>query len=183
MRNNTMKTHIRILTLGLVLSMSGLAATFPAPADRFTRFERGNPQGGSTAGVNRYRSGENGSFAQRRVIRSDDSGNARATSGSAFRTPNGGNGVRGATTYYGADGSVQHKSGVNANGSRGSLNSTGGYTRSADGTLSQERNTGITNAATGNSSQGSTSYDASNGVSHGATCYNAAGDVIACPSR
>ena len=88
-----------------------------------------------------------------------------------------------AVLTQGADGSVLHQSGVKASGSRGSVNSTGGYTRNADGTLSQNRNTGITNAATGNSYQGSTSYDASNGLSRSATCYNAAGDVIACPSR
>ena len=178
-----MHTSLRILSLGLVLAMSGLTAAFPVSADRVTRFERDNPAGGTTAGVNRYRNGENGSLAQRRVIRSDGAGNARAVSGSAFRTPGGGSGARGATTYYGADGTVQHQSGVKASGSRGSVNSTGGYTRNADGTLSQNRNTGITNAATGNSYQGSTSYDASNGLSHSATCYNAAGDVIACPSR
>ncbi len=100
-----------------------------------------------------------------------------------FHTPAGASEARAGTTYHGADGSVQHSGGLAASGRRGSVTSSGGHTVGADGNVTQSRNTTLTNSATGNAYQGSTSYDQTNGVTHSATCYDAAGSEIDCPSR
>lgn len=179
-----MNMPIRTLILSIFLGLGGMAASFQASADRAVRFERGNPMGGNTAGVMRHQTGPNGgSFSQRRVVRTDDAGNARVVSGGAFQTPNGASGARAGTTLYGSDGSVQHQSGMTANGTRGSVTSSGGYSLDANGNATQSRNTTATNAATGNSYQGSTSYSSETGFSHSGTCIDAAGNDIPCPSR
>lgn len=179
-----MKTPVTTLTLCAALGLGGMTATFEASADRAVRFERSNPMGGSTAGAMRHQSGpDGGSFSQRRVMRNDGEGNGRVTSGGAFRTPGGASGARAGTTTYGADGSVQHKSGVTASGARGSMTSSGGYSVGADGAVTQNRNTTVTDAASGNTYQGSTSYNQTSGFTRSATCYDAAGNEIACPSR
>ena len=179
-----MKLRSVTLSLCLAMTLGGLSATPSAYADRTVRFERQNPAGGTTAGSMRNHSGTNGGhYLQRRVVRTDGQDNGRVSGGSAFQTPGGASGLRGGSTYYHADGSVQHASGLAASGTRGSITSRGGYTRNPDGTITQQRSTHLSNAATGNSYQGSTSYDATNGLSHSATCFNAAGDEIACPSR
>lgn len=179
-----MKSSISVLAMCAVVGLGGILSTSSAFADRTTRFNRDNPAGGQTAGVNRYRSGPNGgTAAQRRIVRTDGSGNTMVNSGGAFSGPNGAKGARGSSTVYGADGSVQHRSGMAASGSRGSVQTSGGYTKSADGTIDQNRNTSMTNATTGNSYQGNTSYNSATGVSRTGTCYNAAGAEMPCPTR
>ncbi len=176
-----MKTSISTLAFGIVLGLSSAIVVSPASADRFTRFQYANPDGGTTAGATRYRSGVNGSAARGHVVRTDGQGNAYAGSGGAFQSANGASGARAGATYYGSDGSLQHQSGMTASGTRGSVSSNGAATVGADGSVSQNRNSTLYNAATGNSYQGSTSYNQTGGLSHSATCYDGAGNVIACP--
>ncbi len=179
-----MKSRINVLTMCAVVAIGGTLSTSSAFADRTTRFSRDNAAGGQTSGVNRFRSGANGgAAAQRRVVRTDGNGNAMVNRGGGFVAPNGAKGVRGSSTVYGADGSVQHKSGMATSGSRGSVTTSGSATKSADGTVTQNRNTNVTNSATGNSYQGSTSYNSETGLSRSGTCYDAGGSEIPCPTR
>jgi hypothetical protein len=78
---------------------------------------------------------------------------------------------------------VNHKGGFAAQGQNGSAQSQGGFTRNTDGTVSGGRNSTATNANTGNTANGSTTYDSTNGVKHTTTCTDANGAAIACPSR
>jgi len=82
------------------------------------------------------------------------------------------------------DGSRQSERSLSATGSQGSsLQSNGGLTYTAESGLSQSRSTSLTNAATGNSLQGSTSYSRDGGLTRSVACQDASGASIACPSR
>ncbi|MFZ3116716.1 MAG: hypothetical protein WA159_00200, partial [Variovorax sp.] len=87
---------------------------------------------------------------------------------------------RAGTNTRNADGSATHRSSLSANGSQGSVQSSGSASRDASGTVTQSRSTTATNAATGNSVQSSSSYSKDTGLTRSATCYNAGGAVIAC---
>ncbi|MDY0012918.1 MAG: hypothetical protein RBS40_08520 [Rhodocyclaceae bacterium] len=178
-----MKTIASLLTptLAATLLLGGLS--FNAQADGGRRFIRDNPAGGVSAGAARHRSGENGRMAARRVVRTDGEGNGVATSGRAWETTAGGSGARGGVTARSADGSIQHNSGIASSGPKGSLNSQGSLNRDADGNVTQSRTTSATNAATGNSYQGNTSYSQETGLSHSGTCFDASGATIPCPRR
>ncbi len=172
------------LVVGLCLGMTMAMISSVALADRAVRFERANPMGGTTAGMTRHLVGEQGgSLSQRRVIRGDGSGNGRVVTGTVVQGANGGTGARAGTTSRSADGSIQHQSGMSASGSRGSVQSSGSTEVDSTGNISQGRSTSATNATTGNSYQGSTTYSSASGVNHSGTCYDSAGNVIACPSR
>lgn len=179
-----MKRSITPLAVCLTIGFAIMATSFQASADRVVRFDRPNPAGGSTSGMTKHLSGGNGGgMTQRHVVRSDGEGNSRAVSGGAFHTPGGTSGARAGTTVQNADGSVQHKSGMTTSGTHGSASSTGSYTVDANGNVTQNRDTNMTNAATGNSYQGSTSYNSETGVTHSATCFDAGGNEISCPTR
>lgn len=153
-------------------------------AESVRKFSRSNAAGGTADGSRRVVTGPNGgTSASRRVIRSDGEGNATAGTGRVWTSPNGGVGGRAGHTTVGADGSVEHRSGVATSGAKGSVSSQGSSQRDADGNVTGARTTNATNAATGNSYQGQTSYDKATGVSHSASCFDAAGNAIACPSR
>src|SRR3989344_1270007 len=66
---------------------------------------------------------------------------------------------------------------------QGSLHSSGGASRNADGSVEQARSTTATSAATGNSVQTQSSYSKGSGLSRSATCYDASGTAMACPTR
>ncbi len=177
-----MKTSQKTLNFCIALTIA-TCSTF-ALADGKARFHRENPAGGVTAGSMGAHTGPyGGRFGGGRMIVTDGQGNGAATSGSAFKTPSGAVGARAGATTRSADGTIQHKSGFGINGAKGSATSQGQTTVSADGTVNQSRNTSVHNAQTGNSYEGNTSYNSTDGVSHSATCYDAAGSVITCPSR
>jgi len=112
-------------------------------------------------------------------VSGDGSGNATLRSGGVYRGPGGGTAARSGQTSRSADGTLSHQSGFAAQGAGGgSVQSSGGLTRSADG-VNQSSTTTAT-AANGNTYSGSTSYDPQSGLSHTATCTDAAGQVIAC---
>lgn len=176
-----MKTSFSTVALVIILGLSGMTLSSQASADRYTRFQYANPEGGTTAGMARHRSGANGNMARGRVVRTDGQGNAAAVSGGAFQAAHGARGARAGAIYRSADGSLQHQSGMTASGSRGSATSSGTATVSTDGSITQSRNTTLNNATTGNSYQGNTSYNSTNGLTHSATCYDGSGNVIVCP--
>jgi len=115
-----------------------------------------------------------------RAIRANAGGGYTYGAAVGRRGPNGGIGARAGTTTVNADGSASHRSGLQASGSRGSIQSSGSATRDASGNVTQSRSTSATNAVTGNSVQSSSSYNSATGLTRSATCYNASGAVIAC---
>ncbi len=171
------------LTTALALAMATLVAA--APAGAYTRHVvHGNAEGGKTATTVAGHEGPEGGVAGRaRVTRSDGQGNVTTTGGSAFRGPNGAKGARAGTTTVNADGSASHTSGFAASGSKGSVASKGSATRDAAGDVDQTRTTTATSATTGNSVKATESYNSETGVTRSATCYNASGATIACPTR
>src|SRR3989344_2859249 len=78
---------------------------------------------------------------------------------------------------------TSHGATVPAQKPQGSLHSGGGASRNADGSVEQARSTTATSAATGNSVQTQSSYSKGSGLSRSATCYDASGTAMACPTR
>lgn len=165
-------------------SLGLLLAATDASAFASGRFAHPNAAGGVTAGKFRAGQGPNsGAYARGRALATDGAGNGAFASGRAFRGPNGGRGARIGGTTWGADGSVNHASGFRASGARGSVQSSGSATRSADGDVHQNRTTTATSSATGNTRTTTESYSKDAGLSRSTTCTDAAGNAITCPTR
>jgi hypothetical protein len=124
-----------------------------------------------------------GAYARGRGAVQNDNGSVTSASGAVARGPNGGRGARASTTTVNPDGSATHQGGFVAEGAQGSVASSGSAARNADGTYSGARSTQATSATTGATYKGSTSYDSTTGVTRTATCTDAAGAAIVCPSR
>lgn len=150
-----MNRTLSATTLGLALLGAGFATFVPSQAEATTR----------------------------RVVKTDGAGNAVVATGAAARGPNGASAARAGVTSRSADGAVQHKSGMRAESAKGSVASSGSATRSADGTITQNRTTTATSATSGNSAQSTSSYNKESGRTRTTTCYDAAGATIACPAR
>ena len=101
----------------------------------------------------------------------------------AAETANAASAVRVGKTKVAADGSMQHASGLSAQSAKGSVQSTGSSSRDAAGNVTQARGSTATSAATGNSVKTSTAHSQDTGLTHSASCYNASGASIACPTR
>jgi hypothetical protein len=108
--------------------------------------------------------------------------NAQAASGGAFAGPNGAKGMRASQTTVNADGSASRTGGFATSGTQGTVQSSGSATRTADGVVSGERTTSATGAQ-GGTYNASTTYQSGQGVTRTATCSNAAGDTVACPTK
>lgn len=145
---------------------------------------RGDIRGsnGSAAGQVHDREGPNGGrIAGARGVVTDEQGNAAAGSVNCARGQNAAGCRAGATTRK-ADGSVSHQSGMMAESNNGGmLNSTGGFTRAADGTIDQGRTTTASNPNGTVTVDGAYSTEA--GRTRTVTCTDASGAVIACPQR
>jgi hypothetical protein len=145
-----------------------------------------NPVGQSGHAVRLGTSGDTtlGSFAGRRTVVSDGQGNAAASTASGFATAAGGQGARFGQMSRTADGGLNASaqgSVTTANG--GSAERSGSYNRSADGSsASRERGTTVTNANTGVTYDGSTTYTKGSGISRSGSCKDASGQVVACGS-
>ena len=159
------------------LTLIGLFVAAAASAQAGERLRVIGAQGtGFIAGGS---SASGAAYLRGRSVSRDGSGNATLRSGGVYRGPNGGTAVRAGQTTRSADGTISHQSGFAAQGAGGgSVQSSGGLTRSAAG-VNQSRATTAT-AANGNTYSGSTSYDPQTGLSHTATCTDAAGNAIAC---
>ncbi len=170
-----MKTELKLFA-GLVASTLVMTAGVAEARQGVIR-ARG-PNGAVTAVK-----GPNGGGAIRASgVRQNPDGSVSRASGGAYRTPNGGTSVRRSATTVNPDGSVSRNGAYDASGPRGSVSSNGSVSRDAYGNWTGGRSTSATNAATGNSYQGSTMIDPTTGKPvHSGTCYDASGVVIACP--
>ena len=138
-----------------------------------------NPDGGYSGGRAVAGRGPNGgAYARGRAFQTDGEGNGKVASGGAFRGPNGAVGARKGTTSRSTDGTVTHQGSMAASGARGSVESSGRFTKTPDG-VTQSRTTTAT-GANGATYQGSTSYDKTTGVTHSGSCTDAAGNTVPC---
>lgn len=170
-----------LATLGLSAVLA-LAAPTEAQA-RTRRSVEHNADGSTTARTGVARNGPNGAVLRGRTATTDGQGNASVTSRGAAVGAQGGVAERQGSTTRRADGSASHSGTVSAQNAQGSLQSSGGASRNADGTVTQARSTTATNATTGNSVQAQSSYSKDNGWSRSATCHDASGTALACPTR
>lgn len=120
--------------------------------------------------------------AGQRGLVTDGQGNIRGARGGAFATANG-EGLRTQRFTRNTDGSVSATGQANASGTLGSAERSGSFARSADGSAHGERSTSVTNAATGVTLDGSTSYTAGQGITRSASCTDAAGRTVTCGSQ
>jgi hypothetical protein len=172
-------------TLALAFLTFGLfAGTDAAMAERVRAAgAKPNAAGGTTAGRAAAGSGRNGgAYARGAGVATDAQGNAVGGSAAAVQTANGGQAARAGAFQRNADGSATRQGGFAASGQNGAAQSSGGVTRSADGTFAGARSTQATNANTGNSYAGETTYS-NEGASHSGTCTDADGNAIDCPQR
>lgn len=119
----------------------------------------------------------------RRVVEHGADGSTTARTGAAVVGPHGTAAVRQGQSTRNADGTASHRSAIAAQGDRGTLQSSGTATRSADGSVTQGRTTTATSAATGNSVQASSTYNPDTGRTRSASCFDASGAPMACPAR
>jgi hypothetical protein len=110
----------------------------------------------------------------------NDAGVTTGVSGGAYKTRNGAIGARGSSTIINPDGSGSRQSGAVGYGQYGSYGTTGSSSRNADGSVNANRNSSATNAHTGNSYNGQTTYSTQDGVNHTGTCSTSTGEIIPC---
>lgn len=139
-----------------------------------------NQAGGVSGGAVRGFKGQNAAGVSATEVVTDGSGNVEAGNVKAFKGPNAA-GARAGVTTRKADGSVQHQSGMAATGQQGTVTSSGSYAKDASGNRSGERSTTATSTS-GASVQGQTTYSGGD-ISHTTTCYDAAGNAVACPKK
>jgi hypothetical protein len=143
-----------------------------------------NAEGGTTAAAATKRTGANGGTrSAARGVKTDAAGNAAGGSAATTTTANGGTASRAAKFQRNADGSASRQSGYAASGAKGSASAQGSATKNVDGTVSANRSGTATSAATGNSVNTNASYQTGQGVTKSATCFDASGATIPCPTR
>jgi hypothetical protein len=167
----------RLSALTLIAATVGMIAT-STMAEAQRRGRVAGPNGAVTAAQ-----GPNGGGAVRtRGARQNADGSVQRGSTGAVRTANGRAG-RASTTTVNPDGSANRRSEASASGVRGSAATQGNVTRNADGSYSGGRTSTATSNTTGNSYNGSTQIDPATGRPvRNASCTDAAGNAIACPS-
>ncbi len=147
-------SKILTVTCVAIASFTWLTTTVQAePVVHAQRVTNQTAQGGLAARSAGAFNGNNVNAAGNRRVLSDGDGNVNARANSAFTT---------------------------ANGSSGSTSKR--FTRNADGTASGERNTTATNANTGVTYDGSTTYTKGEGVSRSGSCTDSSGNTVTCGS-
>lgn len=169
----------------LAASLLSVALLSAGTADAQQRVARGahkNGAGGVTAGQVHDRTGPNGGTLRGgRGVATDGQGNGIAGSANCARG-DAGRACRAGMTTRSAEGEVAHRSGFRAEGANGrELESAGGFTRDADGDVNQARTT----EASGEKGSVTVdkSYTTQDGRNRTVTCANAAGEIVACPTR
>jgi hypothetical protein len=127
--------------------------------------------------------GGSGALGGQRGFVADGRGNVSGATGSGFTTASGGQGLRMGKVNRTSDGALTASWDAAASGQNGSADRSRSFTRSADGSAFGERSTTITNANTGVTFDGATTYSKGSGVSRSASCMDAAGNTVACTSR
>jgi hypothetical protein len=147
------------------------------------RGARRNAMGGITARSGTAFRGPNGGVGVRgRSVVTDGQGNATTPSGAAYRGPNGSTAERQSSATRSSDGSASRQSSASASGPQGSAQTSANYQRNADGSATATRNTTAT-GANGNTYQGDTTWTKGSGVQHTGTCKDPSGNVISCPGK
>ena len=163
--------------LTTAVAVFGLIATATIANARPNRV-RAAGQNGSIGVI----SGPNGSAMRTRGAVQNADGSVTSGRAGGFKAANGATGGRASTTTVNPDGSANRRSMRGASGAAGNYATASDVTRNADGTYSGGRTTSATNAATGNTYNGSTQIDPATGKPvRTATCTDAAGNSIACP--
>jgi hypothetical protein len=157
----TMNSFVKF---SMVAGAAGLMLASIAPAEAGRGVVRNGKGGMAAAG-----SVNGNTWARGRSVTTSETGATTVKRGGGFKGANG------------ATGSATRSGRFAASGANGSVDSSGSATRNADGSYSGNRSTTATNKATGNTYNGSTTYDSTNGVSRSATCTDAMGNSIACP--
>lgn len=170
------------IAVASLLTVATIAVQVAEAQQRVARGARTNGAGGVTAGQVHDRTGPNGGTLRGgRGVVSDGQGNAIAGSANCANGE-AGRACRAGVTTRTADGAVRRQSGIQAEGANGgTLDSTGGFTKDAEGNISQAR----TSNASGE--QGSVAvdkaYTTETGRARTVTCANTAGEIVACPTR
>jgi hypothetical protein len=165
-----------LIKFSMIAGAAGLMVASIAPAEAGRGVVRNGKGSVAAAG-----SANGNSWARGRSVTTSETGATTVKRGGGFKGAKGATGARASTATVNPDGSASRSGGFAANGARGSVDSSGSATRNADGTYSGSRSTTATNKATGNTYNGSTTYDSTNGVNRTATCTDAMGNTIACP--
>lgn len=116
-------------------------------------------------------------------VKTNADGSITTANGQAFKAANGAVGAHAGSTTINPDGSATHLGGLNAKGQKGSVMNQNSAYKNSDGTYGGSSNTAITSNKTGNSYNGTATYDSTTGLTKSATCTNASGAIIACPTR
>lgn len=177
-----MNTVLSATALAFAVMAAGFAATDADAAGQ--RVVRANAGGGATANTAITRQGpQGGTRVRNRATSTDGQGNASTAGSNTTTGPRGATAVRSGQASRSADGSAQRAGSFAASGAKGTVNSSGSSSRSADGTVTAERSSNLTGAATGNSVQTNATYNPTTGVTRNTSCYDAAGASMSCPSR
>jgi hypothetical protein len=163
---------------GMAAAVAALMITSVAADARPTRGKVKGPNGSVTAVQ-----GANGGSVRARGDKKNADGSVTSGRVGGFKTAGGTQGGRASTTTVNPDGSATRQSVRGASGDNGSYSTSSDVTRNSGGTYSGGRNTTATNNNTGTTYNGSTQIDPATGKPvRTATCTNAAGEVIACPT-
>jgi hypothetical protein len=164
--------------IGMAVAAAALVMTSVVADARPKRAKASGPNGSVTAVQ-----GQNGSSVRARGAKKNADGSVTTGRAGGFKTANGAEGGRASTTTVNPDGSANRRSQRGASGDAGSYQSSSDVTRNADGSYSGGRSTTATNNDTGTTYNGSTQIDPATGQPvRSATCTNANGEVIACPT-
>jgi hypothetical protein len=183
LKEHQMKTKLKFLPVA-ALCAAFAAFSISAHADG-GRFKKSNSAGGVTAGAAQSVEGAKGKYKGARGVTTDAAGNAVGGSAGEVTTATG-TAKRSGKFSKSADGSATRSGSSSGSGARGSYSTSASTTRTADGNVSGGRSTQVTSAATGNSADINTTYtkgDGNIGATRTATCKDASGATITCPSR
>ncbi|MDG4596908.1 MAG: hypothetical protein P9F75_14675 [Candidatus Contendobacter sp.] len=179
-----MKTVAVIALVTLGLNVAVLSATHAAG-----RFHAGgtvvNEQGAVSGRGAAVRGPHGGGAARGGGAAVDNQGNfVSGHEGAATIKDSSGNikaqGVRAGKTTGKVGSGAQHQSGMAAQGTQGTVKSTGSFSTDGAGGASGSRSTSAQSSTTDASYQGSTSYQKGSGATHTSTCTNAAGQTVSC---
>ncbi len=173
-------TLVSVLVAGVIVTGSGNVS-----AQGFSRGRtvHETPAGGVNGGVVSGVKGANGGAGRIHGFATDGRGNAAGGSAGAFKAPGGAKGARAGMTVRSADGSVHHQSGGVVSGASGTASTSGSFDKKADGTVSGSRSTQMQSKTADASYQGQTTYNATDGFQHSATCTGTEGAVVSCPGQ
>jgi hypothetical protein len=169
---------LNLSKIGMAVAVSALAFTSVTADARPTRGKVSGPNGSVTAAQ-----GPNGSTVRGRGAKKDADGSVTTGRARVTTTATGDAAGVVSTTTVNPDGSANRRSARGATGAAGSYSSGSDVTRNADGTWSGGRSSTATSNSTGTTYNGTTQIDPATGKPvRSASCTDAAGVVIACPT-